>query len=827
MNSEDLLDDAQLSLDKERLLALLLEEEGFNIPQAIVITPRTETGDPPLSFAQQRLWFLNQLEPDISFYNIPAAVRMRGSLNVEALKHALNEIVQRHEALRTTFLSIDGRPVQAIASKLELPLPILTVLGDHHEEREEQVLSLATAEAKRPFDLSKGPLLRSTLLRLDATEHVLLLTMHHIVSDGWSLGVFIKELVVLYQSFSAGVRSPLPPLSIQYADFAVWQREWMKGEVRRKQLAYWKHQLNGDLPRLELPCDRPRPAIQTFCGANQTLLVSKDLIEALKTLSREEDATLFMTLLAAFVLLLHRYSGQDDIIVGSPTANRTPSEIEGLIGFFVNTLALRVRVSEEESFRELLGRVRETTIGANAHQDFPFEQLVEELHPERDMSRSPLFQVMLALQNAPIPEMKLPHLTLSALEIENETALFDLLLSLAETDQGLAGKLFYNTDIFKAETITQLLVHFRGLLESIVRQPHKPLATLLAQIPPQTLRLVVVSTFNGKPLEESLSFWLEELRIPTRIQFAPYSQVFEQLLDPKSLLNENKEGMNLILIRLEDLNPTGFTMLEKYVPEFLTALKSYAQRNSTLTIIALCPPSEETGDPLLIQRLEAMIVEQASLLSEVSVLQYGGGSNGTRQINDAYAYNLGHIPYTPEFFTELGTVIARKIFSTSLSSYRVIALDCDETLWGGACGKDGPDGVRTEFPYQALQELMGQQQASGMLLCLCSKNTEADVFEVFRCHPEMPLKLKHFTFCRLGGDSTAENLNYLAQELGLSLERFIYLSRNPVECEQVRALCPEVLSLRLPSDPSEIPSFLNHLWVFPHPFKSTDIFVTV
>jgi len=529
--------------------------------------------------------------------------------------------------------------------------------------------------------------------------------------------------------------------------------------------------------------------------------------------------------LAAFVLLLHRYSGQDDIIVGSPTANRTASEIEGLIGFFVNTLALRVHVSEEESFRELLGRVRETTIGANAHQEFPFEQLVEELQPERDMSRSPLFQVMLALQNMPIPEMELPHLTLSALEIENETALFDLLLSLAETDQGLAGKLFYNTDIFKAETITQLLVHFRELLEGIVSQPHKPLATPLAQIPPQKLRLVVASTFNGTPLEGSLSFWLEEFRIPTRIQFPPYSQVFEQLLDPKSLLNENKEGINLILIRLEDLNPTGSTMLEKYVREFLTALKSYAQRNSTLTIIALCPPSEETGDPVLIQRLEAMIVEQASLLSEVSVLQFGG--NRTRQINDAFAYNLGHIPYTPEFFTELGTVIARKIFSTSLSSYRVIALDCDETLWGGDCGKVGPDGVRTGFPYHALQELMVQQQASGMLLCLCSKNTEADVFKVFRCHPEMSLKLEHFTLCRLGGDSTAVNLNYLAQELRLSCERFIYLSRNPVECEQVHALCPEVLCLCLPSDPSEIPSFLNHLWVFPHSLKSTDIFVTV
>lgn len=828
MNIEDLLNDTDVSGERERLLALLLEEEGFDLTPSIVITPRDGSGAPPLSFAQQRLWFLNQLDPHSPFYNIPAAVRLSGALDADALGRTLNEIVRRHEALRTTFRSVGGLPVQVIAPELELPLPVVTLRETSDEGQEREVFELASAEARRPFDLTHAPLLRPTLLRLDADEHVLLLTIHHIVSDGWSLGVLIRELVVLYGAFSAGQPSPLAPLPIQYADFAVWQRDWLQGEVRQKQLDFWKQLLSGQLPTLNLPLDRPRPPVQSFRGANQTLTLPKELSEALQTLCREEGATLFMALLAAFVLLLHRHTGEDDIIIGTPTANRTQSETEGLIGFFANTLMLRTRVVGRESFRQLLKRVRETTTGAFDHQDLPLEQLVQELQPERDLSRSPLFQVMLALQNAPAGEMKLSGLTISPLEVDSATAMFDLLFSLGETADGLVGKLVYSTDLFDAATITRLLEHFRQLLEIVVRRPGAPLAELIAVIPPQTLSVVVTSTFTAQPLKEPLDFWSEELNLPMRVRFAPYGQVFQQLLDPEGLLAGNAEGYNLILLRLEDWD-AGAREEEQHgasggweqnVLDFLDALESYARQHPTPTIVCLCPPSEAAAAQAdkadLIRRLEEVIAARLIRLKEVSVLRHEevSGLYAVRQVNDARADELGHLPYTAEFFTALGTAIARRVFSRGLSSYRVIALDCDETLWGGVCGEDEPTELHTGYPYQSLQELLARQQSQGKLLCLCSKNIEADVDAVFEAHPEMPLDPKRFASSRIGWDSTAEKLNSLADELGVSLEHFVYVSRNPVECAEVRVLCPEVLMLQLPPEPSEIPLFLNHVWAF-------------
>jgi amino acid adenylation domain-containing protein len=446
--------------------------EGLGL-QALPILPRTQNEHLPLSFAQQRLWFLDQLVPDAPIYNIPLAYRVTGQLNVAALEQSLSEIVRRHEALRTTFTAVDGQPIQAIAPEIDLTLPVVDLGEITETEREEEVQRLATQEAQQPFDLTTGPLLRVKLLRLDEAEHVLLLTMHHIVSDGWSLGVLMRELAVLYEAFSTGKPASLPELPIQYADFALWQREWLQREVLESQLGYWKQQLGGELPVLELPTDRPRPPVQTYRGARQSFELSQELTDALKGLSRREGVTLFMTLLAAFKVLLYRYTGQEDVIVGSPIANRNWAEVEGLIGFFVNTLVLRSDLGGTPSFRELLGRVREVALGAYAHQDMPFERLVEELQPERDMSYNPLFQVMFVLQNAPMPNWEFSGLALSCLEIDSQTAKFDLSLSLTETEQGLIGSFGYNTDLFDEATIVRMVGHWRTLLEGVVVEPDK------------------------------------------------------------------------------------------------------------------------------------------------------------------------------------------------------------------------------------------------------------------------------------------------------------------------------------------------------------------
>ncbi len=431
------------------------------------IAPLTRSGatEFPLSFAQERLWFLDQMEQGHSAtYNISTAVRLHGALHVAALKQSLTEILRRHSSLRTSFKTVDGQPVQVIAPPQPFDLRFIDL-------SEDDARKLATEEAQLPFDLTRGPLLRATLIRLGELEHILLVTMHHIVSDGWSMGVLVHEFATLYTAFSSGRVSPLDELPVQYADYAQWQREWLSGPVLAEQLSYWKHQLASAPPVLELPLDHPRPAMQSFKGAVEPFSIPADVSEALKTLSRNEGVTMFMLLLAAWQVFLSRYTGADDIVVGAPVAGRNRAEVESLIGFFVNTLVLRTDLSGNPRFVEVLKRVHEVTVGAFAHQDVPFEKLVEELQPERSMSHTPVFQVMFALQNAPAVAAELPGLKLSAVDVEHGTAKTDLALTLVETEQGIQGSLSYVTALFDGSTIRRMLSHFEKLLESIAVQP--------------------------------------------------------------------------------------------------------------------------------------------------------------------------------------------------------------------------------------------------------------------------------------------------------------------------------------------------------------------
>jgi hypothetical protein len=356
--------------------------------------PVPRTGNLPLSFAQQRLWLLDQLLPNKAAYNIPAVWQLRGKLDALALERSLNELVARHETLRTRFVLSGDAPVQVIGPPSAVALPMTDLSAMPQAEREARARQITDTEAHQPFDLEAGPLLRAQLLRLGAEEHLLLLNVHHIVSDGWSMGVLWRELSSGYTAFVSGHAPDLPRLPIQYADYAVWQREWLQGEVLERQLAYWKEKL-ADLSTLELPTDRPRPPVPSYQGAHLTFDLPAPLTRALKELGRREGTTLFMTLLAAFQVLLHRYSGQDDIAVATPIAGRRRTELEGLIGFFVNTLVLRSNLAGNPAFTELLAQVRETALGDYTHQDLPFEKLVEELSPRRDISRNPLFDVMI------------------------------------------------------------------------------------------------------------------------------------------------------------------------------------------------------------------------------------------------------------------------------------------------------------------------------------------------------------------------------------------------------------------------------------------------
>ncbi|HEV2765033.1 MAG TPA: condensation domain-containing protein, partial [Pyrinomonadaceae bacterium] len=411
--------------------ALRGEGEGAGAVPPLVAVGREQ--ELPLSFAQQRLWFLDQLEPESAFYNVPTAVQLSGRLDVGVLERTLGEIVARHESLRTVFASVEGRPVQVIQPPRPVRIPLEDLRDRLPSEREAEVARFTYEVAREPFDLSRGPLMRVRLLRLAEDEHVVLLTMHHIVSDGWSMGVMVREISALYRAFAEGRPSPLPPLVIQYADFAVWQREWLRGETLERELDYWRTQLGGELPASELPTDRPRPPVQSYRGAYHSFQFRKETAQALHRLSREEGCTLFMTLLAGFAALLQRYTGQDDIVVGTDIANRNRAEIEPLIGFFINQLVLRTDLSGEPTFVELMRRARDVSLGAYAHQDVPFEKLVEELQPERALGRSPLFQVKLVLQNTPTETaLDLPGLRLRRLGGESGASKFDLTVGMVE-----------------------------------------------------------------------------------------------------------------------------------------------------------------------------------------------------------------------------------------------------------------------------------------------------------------------------------------------------------------------------------------------------------
>ncbi|HEV3052756.1 MAG TPA: amino acid adenylation domain-containing protein, partial [Longimicrobium sp.] len=405
------------------------------LPVVPPVVPIERTGTLPLSFAQERLWFLHQMEPDGAGYNMPWPSRLRGHLDASALERALGDLVHRHEALRTTFRPVEQGAVQVVHPAGPAHLPVLDLTGLAPDEREREARRLAQEDAERPFDLERGPLFRATLVRLSDEEHVLLLTMHHIVSDGWSMGVLFRELFTLYES-----ASPLPPLAVQYADFAVWQRGWLQGEVLRGQLDWWREQLGGAPPALELPTDRPRPAVASSRGGSHVFRIPAETTRELRALARREGATLYMATHAALDLLLSRWSGQDDLVVGSPIAGRTQVGTEALIGFFVNTLALRIDLSGDPSFQELMGRVRETALGAYAHQDLPFERLVEEVAPERGLSHTPLFQVMFALQNASSGALPaFAGLRREPFGSEFRTVRFDLELDLREVDDELVG----------------------------------------------------------------------------------------------------------------------------------------------------------------------------------------------------------------------------------------------------------------------------------------------------------------------------------------------------------------------------------------------------
>jgi hypothetical protein len=468
---------AQLSPEKRELLmrTLRAKKSETAAPSKIVARPRT-SNEAPASFAQQRLWFLWQLEPESAAYNMPGALRVRGSLDYAALQHTLDEIVRRHETLRTTFKDTEGQAMQVIGrADRGVPLTRISIAHLPEAERDAEASRLASVEGHTPFDLANGPLIRATLIELGPDDYAFLLTMHHVISDGWSIGVLVNEIVAIYEAARRGEPTPLPDLAVQYADFSIWQRKHLSGETLARYWRYWLEHLGSSLPELELPTDFPRPAHFTDRGAMKMVVMSKAQTSGIKALCLKERVTLFPLLLAAIQTVLHCATGRDDITIGTDVANRNRAETEQIIGFFVNQLVLKVGFSGNPTLRQVISRAWETSLGAYAHQDFPFDFLVRELNPRRDPSRTPLFSVKFVLQNTPIVELSLSGLTILPLTYENSTAKFDLLFSTQEEAGQLVNVVTYKTDLFKPATIERVMRHLELTLQTFVDRPEMPL----------------------------------------------------------------------------------------------------------------------------------------------------------------------------------------------------------------------------------------------------------------------------------------------------------------------------------------------------------------
>lgn len=824
---------AELSASKRELLEKRLR--GALKPSASLpaISKRaSDSGPAPLSFIQRQLWFLHQFDPASPAYHIAAALRIDGPLNVPVLERAMNCLLERQQSLRAVFPAGESGPMQVIEPFDQRRLPVIDLQDFAQSERRAHAEQILKREAKKPFDLGRGPLFRATLLRLSESEHVLLLVQHHIISDGWSLGIIFRDLETFYGTEMRQGALELPELPIQFTDFAAWQEQLDAENAFDNDLQFWRDKLDGAPFLVNLPLDHSRPARPGFKGASTSILLPRSFIDAMLALGHLHGATSFIFFLTALTIILNKWSAQSDLVLGTVVACRTRREIENLVGCFMNFLPLRMKLEGMQTAMDLLRHVKSTVLEAYVHQDCPFEKMVEAVNPARRLTGNPLYNVALLLQNFPVGVLQTAGLSSNFVPLTTESSLLDLRFIVEEKESAVVLCCEYDTDLFERETIAHLLASYRGVLETLVQNPETPLSDfqitegLASQAAAARKRetkkaIAVAGTFTVEPIEESLRYWMQQLAVPVQVRFAPYNQVFQQLLDPASVIRANQDGVNVLLLRLEDLKQSGNQSsepagLQRNVTELTKALKTALPQIAVPCLICICPPSKAFREDGELASLEKQIVEElvnvpnahVALSSEVL------GLYPVADYDDPHADRLGHVPYSPTFFNALGTFVARRFHSLIRPARKVIILDCDQTLWSGVCAEDGISGIRCDAPRKALQEFMCAQHDAGMLLAACSKNNEADVLEVFNTCRDMILRREHFAAWRVNWEPKSANIRSLANELRVGLDSFIFIDDNPVECAEVEANCPGVLTLQLPADPADIPRWLKHLWVF-------------
>jgi FkbH-like protein len=801
----------------------------------------------PLSSAQARLFILEQQGDLGTTYNMLNAIELKGLLHADTLEKAFRTLVDRHESLRTSFHWINGEPVQRVIIN-----PVFNIesydISQPGNKKSQKDLEPVLKDFLRPFKLDRGPLFRVGLVKIRprGNEHILLVDMHHIISDGISMGILVREFAGLYKG------EKLQQLHVQYKDFTQWEHQFFETLAFNQQAKFWKESLNGQLPRLPMPIDFKRPEKQSFAGSEITFTISTRQKEQINILAEENNVTLNILVLSIYFLLLHKYTNQEDIIVGSLVSGRNHPDLAHMIGMFGNFLPIRNRIEPGHSFSRFLAASRERIAAVYGNQDYPFEKIIDLLEVSIDLSRNPIFDTMLIFHNEIELSFHLdiPGLDASAYPLARTTSKLDFKLDVfpaVEANGSMRFSLEYNTDLFKKQTMQRFIKHFKHLIRMVTAHPERKISeieifsaeekqdlsgkrklnTLKTVTQKKPVQLVVSATFTPGPMEEYILWWGKQFGLEIEIAIAPYNQVFQQLLEEKSLLSANagsdSSGINLLLIRFEDwtrdldLDDDGkCAKLEKDFRELERIIRH--KQISSPYLVGLFPVSTHLSlSTRLVNYLEELNRRWKKLVEETAnFYQLDFTTLGQRyqigEVFDPVMDKEGHLPFTHEYYAALGTHTARTICALVSSPFKVIVLDGDNTLWQGICGEDGPLGVKVQPPYLELQRLMLQKHDQGMLLTLCSKNNPTDVWDVFEKNPGMLLTKDHFVDWKINWQPKSKNIKELAAQLNLGLDSFIFIDDSAVECTEVITNCPEVLTLQLPANPGHIPFFLEHIW---------------
>lgn len=806
-------------------------ENNSNQMNNLVIKSAERKENYPTSLIQKQVFTQAQFKEIGTALNTPVVLEFEGMLDKHRIEKAFDELIQRHEVLRTSFTFSNGELVQQIHQNVQLEINHLDVLENNIDKVINQQIQL--------FDLSKAPLAKVSLLRGSDKKDRLFIDLHHIISDGTSFDILISELIDLYEEKS------LSEVNIQYKDYTVWYEDFKKTSHMQKQRNYWQMVLEEEIPELALPLDYKRKSNRSFVGKTVQFDIPKDIVNKLNHLAKESNVTLNTLLFGAYTLLLNQYNNQLDIVIGTVVSGRTHSQLEKVLGAFINLLPIRNKINPDEKIKTFIQACNENLLLAYENQDYHYTSMIEDCHIKVDKTRNPLFDTALIFHNEYDHNrlFELSNIPFSAQSLPTNQSQLDIKLDFfGNGSEGLKGMLEYKTDLFTEETIQELLKHFQSILiELITKSEHliKDISILSedeqlllndkksinTEVVENTLDLAVSATFTAEPIQDHIAWWGNSFDMDLKLKFAPYNQIFMELLQPSSLLSTNK-GANLLLIRFEDWIRADMSesddkkceSLQRNYDELIEILKN-KQRNIPF-FIGIFPISTHLDlSPKVVAYIEKMNsqwIKDIEELDNAYVVDFRDINTlySIKDIFDPLKDTEGHIPFTDEFYAAIGATIVRKIHSWRKQAFKVIVLDCDNTLWKGVCGEDGYLGIEINEYFAEIQRFMLQKYNEGMLLTICSKNNELDVWEVFEKNPNMLLKREHFVNYKINWSLKSENIKALAEELNLGLDSFIFIDDNASECSEVMTNCPEVLTLHLPADISQVHYYLQHVWAF-------------